>query len=310
MISVIGWRLLAAIPVLLGVATLVFVILYLIPGDPVAIMLEGAPTSPEIQAQLREQLGLDRPLAVQYLVFLADLLRFDLGQSITTGEPVTAMVLDQLPFTLALTGAASAIALPIGLFAGVWGAVRRDTWIDNGLRNVELVGLAMPQFWIGILLIVVFSLQLGWVPATGSGGWQRLVLPSVTLALPAIAMVARLTRDGLVAAMSEQYVMTARSKGLAENVVVFKHALRNALLPAITIAGVVIGNMLAGAVVIETVFSRPGIGRMTVRAINQQNIPVVQGGVLVAAIGYVFVNLVVDVLYSVVDPRVRKRASA
>jgi peptide/nickel transport system permease protein/oligopeptide transport system permease protein len=275
----------------------------LIPGDPVALML-GEFATPEAIAATRAELGLDRPLAVRYVEYVLDVVRGDLGMSIKDRRPVSTMIGETLPATAQLAGAAVLLAVLIGVPLGVVSAARPGGIVDNLVRVVSLAGLSMPVFWTGLVFIVFFSVQLGWFPVAGRGTLRHLVLPSVTLALPSIAILARMTRASLLEVLQEDYVRTARSKGLSRRSILYKHALRNALIPVVTALGLQLGQMLGGAVLTETVFSWPGLGRLTVFAIFNRDFVLVQGVVLVLATVYVTVNLLVDLSYGLFDPRV------
>jgi ABC-type dipeptide/oligopeptide/nickel transport system permease component len=305
MLTYLRRRLLLAVPVVLGVSVVVFSIVHLLPGDPVVAILSGANATPEQVAELRAQLRLEDPLAVQYLRFLGRAATGDFGRSIFSRRPVIDEIADQLPSTLQLAGTAIVIAAAIGLALGLAAAVYRDRWVDRLAMVIALGGVSMPSFWLGLLLIFVFSLHLGWLPATGQGGLSRLVLPAATVALNYAAVIARLVRSSMLEVLGDGYVTTARAKGLSEWPVVLKHALSNALIPVTTIVGVQLGNLLAGTIVVETVFSRPGMGRLAVTAVLDKDYPLIQGVVLVSALGYVLVNLLVDLSYSVLDPRIR-----
>jgi len=298
-------QLLLAVPVVIGVSVVVFSIVHLLPGDPVLVMLSGANATPEQVAELRSQLRLDDPIVVQYLRFLGRAAVGDFGRSIFSRRPVIDEIADQLPSTLQLAGAAILIAAGLGLTLGILAALRHNTWVDRLAMLVALGGVSMPSFWLGLLLIFVFSLQLGWLPATGQGGLERLILPAATIGLGYSAVVARLVRSSFLEVLGNGYIATARSKGLSERLVVLKHALGNALIPVVTIIGVQIGNLLAGTIVVETVFSRRGMGRLAVTAVLDKDYPLIQGVVLVSAIGYVLINLLVDLSYSIIDPRIR-----
>ncbi len=307
MLTYVRRRLLLAVPVVFGVSVVVFSIVHLLPGDPVLAILSGANATPEQVAELRAQLRLEDPLVVQYLRFLGRAATGDFGRSIFSRRPVIDEIADQLPATLQLAGTAILIAAIIGLALGVMAAVRHNTWIDRLAMLMALGGVSMPSFWLGLLLILIFSLQLGWLPATGQGGLSRLVLPAATIGLNYSAVIARLVRSSLLEVLGNNYIVTARAKGLSERPVVLKHALGNALIPVTTIIGVQLGNLLAGAIIVETVFSRQGMGRLAVTAVLDKDYPLIQGVVLVSALGYVVVNLLVDLSYSVVDPRIRHR---
>jgi peptide/nickel transport system permease protein len=298
------------VPVIAGVSVVVFSIIHLLPGDPVLAILSGANATPEQERELRAQLRLDDPLPVQYARFVARAARGDFGRSIFTGRPVIDEITEQLPSTLELAGTAIAIAVVVGVALGVLAAVRHDTWIDRAAMLVALGGVSMPSFWLGLVLIFVFSLQLGWLPATGQGGVSRLILPAATIGLNYSAVIARLVRSSLLEVLGNGYIATARAKGLSEWGVTLKHALGNALIPVTTIIGVQLGNLLAGTIIVETVFSRRGMGRLAVTAVLDKDYPLIQGVVLVSALGYVLTNLVVDLSYSVLDPRIRHRDAA
>jgi ABC-type dipeptide/oligopeptide/nickel transport system permease component len=304
-------RLLTAIPVLLGVSLLTFSILHLIPGDPVRVLLgnmgssAAGDTSPAAYENLREELGLNDPLLVQYLNYLKGLAQGDLGYSFTTDQPVGSTILDLLPATLQLTIFGLGIAVVIGFVLGVIAAVYRNTWIDTGTMMVSLAGLAMPSFWLGLILIDVFSFRLGLFPASGSEGIKTLILPATTLGLVAAGVVARLVRSTMLEVLQQEYIVTARAKGLRSRTVIIRHALRNALIPVVTIVGLQFGALLSGAVIIETVFARRGIGRLAVEAVLSRDYPMIQGTVLVAAVGYVVINLLVDISYAWIDPRIK-----
>jgi len=303
-------RLALAIPVVFGVSVVVFAIVHLLPGDPVLVMLSGANATPEQVAELRAQLRFEDPLPVQYARFLRRAMVGDLGRSIFSKRPVIEEIADQLPSTLELAAAAIAIAVTVGLVLGILAALRPNSWLDRLAMFVALGGVSMPSFWLGLLLIFAFSLELGWLPATGQGGWRRLILPAATIGLGYAAVVARLVRSSFLEVLGNAYIGTARAKGLAERAVVLKHALGNALIPVVTIIGVQLGNLLAGTIVVETVFSRRGMGRLAVTAVLDKDYPLIQGVVLVSALGYVLINLLVDVSYFVIDPRIRHRDGA
>ncbi|MBI4635932.1 MAG: ABC transporter permease [Candidatus Rokubacteria bacterium] len=310
MLTYVRRRLLLTVPVVLGVSVIVFSIIHLLPGDPVLVILSGANATPEQVAEVRAQLRLDDPLAVQYLRFLRRALVGDFGRSIFSKRPVIDEIADQLPSTLQLAGTAILIAAAVGLALGIAAAVRHNTWIDRLAMLVALGGVSMPSFWLGLILILVFSLQLGWFPATGHGGVSRLVLPAATIGLGYSAVIARLVRSSLLDVLRNSYIATARAKGLSEGLVVLKHGVGNALIPVTTIIGVQLGNLLAGTIIVETVFSRQGMGRLAVTAVLDKDYPLIQGVVLVSALGYVLVNLLVDLSYSVLDPRIRHHESA
>ena len=304
MLRYIVRRLLLTVPVLLGVATLVFALIHFIPGDPAqAILGEGA-TQEEV-AQLRTRLGLDRPLIVQYGAFLKGVMRGDLGQSLRNGQPVTAQILQRMPATAQLALASMAVAvlvaLPLGIIAAVW----KGTWIDHGAMTLSLVGISIPNFWLGPLMAIVFAVQLGWLPVGGRGTPAHLVLPSVTLGAALAAILARMTRASLLEELSEPYVLAARAKGVSRTRAVLRHAFRNSLIPIVTILGLQFGVVLTGAVITETIFAWPGIGRLLIQSIGFRDYPTVQGCVLLIAVTYVGVNLITDLTYGFLDPRIR-----
>ena len=303
--SYIVRRLLIVIPVMLGVAFMVFSAMYLIPGDAVDAMLRDTGATAEAMARLRAQMGLDQPFHVQFLRFLGVLASGDLGRSLVTGRPVADQIASQLPATVELTLAALAIAVLLGVPLGVVAALQRGKWIDTGSMIIALIGVSMPNFWLGLLFILFFSLHLGWFPASGTGGWRYLVLPALTLGFSGIAIIARITRSSLLEVIHADYVRTARSKGLRPRTVVLKHAMRNAMASVMTVVGLQFGALLGGSVVVETVFGRQGLGSLTVGAIQRSDLPLVQSTVMLAALAFVLVNLLVDVSYSLLDPRIR-----
>lgn len=297
-------RLLLTIPVLLGVATLVFSLIHFIPGDPAQAMLgEGA--APEDVAQLRERLGLDRPLLVQYGSFLQGLGRGDLGVSLRNDQPVTQQILERMPATAELAFAsmmvAVMIALPLGIIAAVW----RGTAIDHSAMTLSLVGISVPNFWLGPLLAIVFAVELGWLPVGGRCTLAHLVLPALTLGAALAAILARMTRASLLEELREPYVLAARAKGVSRRRAVLHHAFRNSLIPIVTILGLQFGVVLTGAVITETIFAWPGIGRLLIQSISFRDYPTVQGCVLLIAVTYVGVNLITDLTYGFLDPRIR-----
>jgi peptide/nickel transport system permease protein len=298
-------RVLAVVPVLFGVTLAVFSMLFLVPGDPVKMMLAEFVTNPDQIAQMRAQLHLDEPIIQQYGRFVSNTLRGDLGTSIRSRRPVATEIAENIGSTGQLALASMAVAIGLGIPLGVVAALGRNSWLDVAAMVVALLGVAMPSFWLGLLLIFGLSLHLGWFPATGGGDFQHLVLPAVTLGMIAAAIIARLTRSSMLEVLGQDYVRTARAKGLAWWGVVVRHALKNALIPIVTIFGLQFGNLLAGAVIVETVFSRPGLGRLIVGGILAKDFPLVQGAVLFVAVAYVLINVLVDVAYAFVDPRIR-----
>jgi peptide/nickel transport system permease protein len=301
-------QLMMLIPVMLGVSILVFLMMSLTPGGAIEAMVlrGGAQVSGEDLARFREEMGLDDPLHVQYLRFLSKALQGDLGRSLRTNRPVSEMLWEQLPATVELAVAGMGLAVILGVILGLISALRQNSWIDSLSMALSLVGWSMPSFWLGLLMILVFALHLNWLPITGEGGRvARLVLPALTLALGTSGLIARLVRSAVLEVLRMDYVTTARAKGLAERLVISRHVLRNALIPVVTMVGLQFGRLLSGTVIIETVFARQGIGRLTVEAILTRDIPLVQGAVLLFAVVYVLSNLAVDVSYALIDPRIR-----
>src|SRR5687768_2540402 len=297
-------RLLLTIPVLVGVATLVFSLIHFIPGDPAQAMLgEGA--APEDVAQLRQRLGLDRPLLVQYGSFLQGLVRGDLGVSLRNDQPVLQQILERMPATAELAFASMAvavlIALPLGIIAAVW----RGTVVDHSAMTLSLVGISVPNFWLGPLLAIVFAVELGWLPVGGRGTLAHLVLPAVTLGAALAAILARMTRASVLEELREPYVLAARAKGVSRSRAVLRHAFRNSLIPIVTILGLQFGAVLTGTIITETIFAWPGVGRLLIQSISFRDYPLVQGCILFISIVYVGVNLLTDLAYGWLDPRIR-----
>jgi len=305
MLGYISQRLLQAIPVLIGISVLTFLMLHLVPGDPVLIFAGDKPMTEERAAELRHQLGLDRPLWVQYWDYSSHALRGDLGRGLRSQRPVLDSIVEALPSTLELTFAALLVAAIVGVTLGIIAAVAHSSWIDTAAMSFALFGVSVPVFYSSLLLILFFSFRLGWFPATGQGGLERLVLPATALGLASAAALARLVRSSMLEVLGQEYIVTARAKGLAGGAVIMRHALKNALIPTVTMLGLQLGALLGGAVVTETIFSRPGLGRLAIDAIAGRDFPLIQGNVLFAAVTYVLVNLVVDVLYAAIDPRIR-----
>ncbi len=300
-------RLLLMLPVLFGVTLLVFLLFHLTPGDPVRAILgqEAQGLSAEDIERLRHQLGLDRPWHVQYLDFLGRAVQGDLGRTFRGERPVAGEIAARFPTTLRLTVISLTAAGLVGVPLGVIAAVRRNRWADHLVTLLALLGVSMPTFWVGIMLMQLFALELRILPPSGTGTWRHMVLPSATVALASIAFIARMTRSSLIEALREDYVRTARAKGVAERRVVFRHALRNAFIPVLTTLGLEFGSLLGGAVVVESVFSLPGIGRLTVEAIKSRDLPLIQGTILFVAVVFSLVNLIVDLGYAGLDPRIR-----
>lgn len=301
---------LSLIPTILGAITIVFLVIHFVPGDPVSVML-GEFAAPEAEAQLRSDLGLDRPLIVQFGDYLLHLASGDLGRSIRLGTPVIEQIIDRLPYTIALTTFASAISLMVGMPLGIIAAVRRKTAADYVTRSVALIAVSMPTFWLGLLMILLFSIQLGWFPVLGSSAstvgefLHRAVLPSAALGTVMAALIARVTRASMLEVLNQDYVRTARAKGLQESIVHYRHALKNALLPIITIVGLNVGQLLGGAVITESVFSWPGLGKLFIDSMYARDYPMIQGVALFFAIGVITVNLVTDLIYGIVNPVMR-----
>lgn len=312
MLRAIGARVLSVIPVLLGISVISFFMIRLVPGDVVSSIMGQEFGDPALEAEMRRYFGLDVPVWQQFLVWFGALLQGDLGTSMRTGRPVVVEIMDLFPATLELTLAALLISLAISIPLGIVSATKRNGPVDAVGRVGSLVGLSVPNFWLGILLVVLFSVTLGWLPSSGSTPfaftWDHfkfLILPAITLGTSLAAVTYRMTRSSLLEVLSEDYVRTARAKGLPERTVVGRHALRNALIPVITVIGIQAGGLLGGTVVVEQVFSWPGLGSLVVRAISQRDYPLVQGTILFLAIFYVVVNLIVDILYMYLNPRLR-----
>ena len=299
----IARRLIQAVAIIFGVSLVTFGLLHAT-GDPVALLLPLDATQAD-RDRLRTQLGLDDPLVVQYWRFASGAVRGDFGRSIRQSEPALGLVLERLPATLELTLSAMAIALVVAIPAGIVAAARRGTIVDQAAMLVALIGQSMPNFWLGIMLLLLFSVQLQWLPPFGRGGWENLLLPAVTLAMYSMARTARLVRSGLIDVLGQDYIRTARAKGLKEALVLRRHALRNGLLPVVTVLGLDLAHLLGGAVITETIFAWPGIGRLAVTAIGARDYPVVQAVVFLVAVAYTVMNFFVDVLYAYLNPRVR-----
>ncbi|MCZ6626820.1 MAG: ABC transporter permease [SAR324 cluster bacterium] len=290
---------------MLGVLTLVFFLIHMIPGDPVELML-GEYALPADRELMREQLGLNRPIPLQYAEYLKNTLSGDLGQSLPNRRPVTAMILERLPATLELMLGAMAVAVGLALPLGILAAVFHGRWPDQAASVFAVLGVAIPNFWLGPLLVLVFSIQFDWLPVNERGGLEHLVLPAITLGTSLAALLSRMTRTSLVEVLGEDYIRAARAKGLNRRRVILVHALRNALIPIITIAGLQIGVLLSGAIITESIFDWPGIGSLLLEGIYQRDFPLVQGCVLFIATSYVLINLATDIIYGWVDPRIRQ----
>ena len=305
MLGYVRRRVAISIPVIFGLVTLVFFLMHLLPGDAVTVMLTSYGASGEEQALLRHNLGLDRPLLVQYLDYIGHALRGDFGRSLFSHQPVTRQILHQLPATLQLTGASMLIAIVAGVLLGVIAAIRHNSVTDRLSMLFSLIGVSMPGFWLGIMLILLFSLKLGWLPAFGTGSLKQLILPALALSFGSIAVMARLVRASMLDVLHQDYVVTARAKGLPSWSVVGRHSLKNALIPVVTFIGIQFAGLLGGAVITETVFARQGIGQLAVGAIQQRDMPLIEGTVIFVGIVTVLANLVVDLLYAAIDPRIR-----
>lgn len=295
-------RLWHTVYVAVGISIISFFFIHL-SGDPVMLMLPPDASKAEVEA-LREQLGFNDPLVVQYLRFAGHALRGDLGVSLVHRTPALDLILERLPASLELAGAAMLFALAVAVPLGILAAVRRGSLLDLGSMLAALFGLSMPHFWLGIMLVLLFSVHLGWFPTSGRGSFSQLVLPALALGLSLLAMFARLTRSVMLEVLGQDYVRTARAKGLRERIVIGKHALKNALIPLVTVAGMQFGFLIGGTVIIETVFAWPGVGRLVVQAIFSRDYPLVQAAVLVLAVIFVLINLLVDLLYVFLDPQI------
>src|SRR5258708_4216156 len=298
-------RLLQAIPTVLLVTVIVFLMIHLIPGDPAEIFIGEKRSTPELLAKIREQMGLNRPPIEQYLSFLVNALRGDLGTSLNNGRPVLQEILLRLPYTVELTLAAILIAVLFGVTLGIIAALYHNTLIDTLAMTLALVGISMPIFWSALLLIIVFSINLKWFPPIGQDSLSQLVLPAAALGLLSASSLARLVRSGLLEVLHQEYITTARAKGLRQRGVVWIHAFRNTLIPIVTTLGLLTGQLLAGSVITETIFARLGVGHMYVEAIQNKDYTLVQGTSLFIAVAYVLINIIVDMLYAFVDPRIR-----
>jgi ABC-type dipeptide/oligopeptide/nickel transport system permease component len=305
MLRALTSRLLYAIPVLWLVVTVVFLLIHLVPGDPIQMMLgEGAPVA-DVTAE-RHALELDLPLRTQYVHYWRNVLHGNLGQSIRLNQSVAKVIRERYPYTLQLTLSSLIVALALAIPAGVRSARRRNRWDDRVLGFVSLLGLSFPNFALGPILILFFAIKLGWLPVSGSGAFANLVLPAITMGGALAAILTRMVRTSMLEELGQDYVRTARAKGLPERTVVYKHALRNAMIPVVTVIGLQFGALLAGAIVTETIFSWPGIGRLTIQAISNRDYYLVQGCILAIGLTYVAVNFLTDLLYTVVNPRIRQ----
>ena len=304
MIAFASRRLVQVLPIVLLVSTLVFSLIYLIPGDPVEMMLgEGAQRS-EVEA-LRHELGLDRPLMTQYVSFLAGLMKGDLGKSLHYGEPVSVILARHYPATLELAFASMGIALLLSVPLGIAAARYRDRSVDHASRVLSLLGVSIPNFWLGPMLILVFAVHFDFFPVSGRGGVRSLILPAITLGTALAGLLTRMVRASLAEELSQPYLVTARAKGLGRARALIRHGLRNAAIPVVTVVGLQFGALLTGAIITETIFSWPGVGRLVIQAIRLRDYPLVQGVVLLIAVTYVMLNLITDLFYAIIDPRIR-----
>jgi peptide/nickel transport system permease protein len=304
MVKYILRRVLLLIPVMLGVSFIVFSIMYFTPGDPARIMLGERAPAAEVAA-LRTQMGLDDPFLVRFVSFVGNALRGDFGRSLLTRRPVAEELFARFPNTLQLATAAVVIAVAIGIPVGIISAIKQYSAFDGIAMTVALAGVSMPNFWQGLMMIILFSVYLGWLPSSGIGTFNHLIMPALTLGTSSTALITRMTRSSMLEVIRQDYIRTARSKGLDERVVITRHALKNALIPVITVVGLQFGFLLGGAVLTETVFAWPGVGRLMVDAIRQKDFPMVQAGVLILALAFSLVNLMVDILYAFIDPRIK-----
>ncbi len=305
MLNYIRLRLVLAVPTILLVTILVFLMLYAIPGDPASIFAGDKPVTPELLAQIRQDMGLNRPLYIQYLDFIWRALHGDLGRSLQSRRPVVDAIMTALPHTVQLALAAMLVAMALGVTLGVVSGLKHNSWLDTLAMLTSLVGISMPIFWLSLLLLLVFAVNLRWFPSIGEGGIERLVLPAFALGLVSAAPMARLIRSSMLEVLQQEYVNTARAKGLRERTIIARHVLKNAFIPALTVMGLEFGNLLGGAVITETVFARLGLGQLYVQSILTKDFPMVQGLTLLIALIYVIMNLLVDVLYAYFDPRIR-----
>ncbi|CAM3780257.1 ABC transporter permease [Alkalicoccus chagannorensis] len=296
-------RIIQTIPVMIGVSLVVFLMMHLIPGDPAQIIAGEAAQEEQVE-QTRERLGLNEPLPVQYATFVGNAVQGDLGNSIRSGRSVTSLIGDRFWITVELAFYSTLLSIFIGLIAGIISATRRNSFLDMSLMIIALFGLSMPNFWLGLILIQYLALNIGWLPVSGWGTPQQILLPVITLGTAGAAIIARMTRSSMLEVIHQDYIRTARAKGVKERYVVYKHALRNALIPVVTVVGLQFGVLLGGAVLTETVFAINGLGRLVVEAINQRDFPVVQGSVLVLSLLFVLVNFLVDISYRILNKRI------
>lgn len=306
MLKFVVRRLLASIPVLIGITAILFVMLNVVPGDPVALMMKEH-ASPDVIARVRAQMHLDDPIILRYLQFLWSALHGDLGISVKLNRPVTNLIAGAFPNTMILAASAALVSWVIGIPVGILSAVRRDTLVDHLFMGVSLLGVSMPIFWSALLFQYVFAMQLKWLPVAGFYSWKHLIMPAVVLGWSSAGVIARLTRSSLLEVMRNDYIRTARAKGLRESGVIVRHALKNALIPVVTIMAIQVASLLSGAVITEAIFGIPGVGRISVDAIQSRDMPLLQGSVLFATALVILGNLVADLLYAVLDPRIRSQ---
>ncbi len=292
------------IPILIGVTLITFSIMHLSEGDPARIML-GLMASEEAIAHIRQVHGLDLPLHIQYFRWLGRIITGDFGRSIQSRRPVIEMIRDRLPATLELTITAMVLALLVGIAAGIISAVKQYSWLDYSSMTFALFGVSMPPFWLGLMMMLIFGVRLGWLPISGRGDLNQLIMPAIVLSTAQMAIIARLVRSSMLEVIRQDYILTARSKGLAERIVIYKHALKNAMIPVVTMVALQLPFLFGGAVITETIFSWPGMGRMLVGSLFERDFPVIQGTVLIIAIIVMFANLLADIVYAIVDPRIR-----
>jgi len=297
-------RILQLIPVLIGVSIITFSVLHLIPGDP-AMVIAGVDARPAELAAIRAEFGLNDPLPVQYVAYVAKAMRGDLGKSIRSRDPVVETLWTRLQFTVQLTAIATAISASVGILLGILAEIHQNSWLDTLMTVVALAGVSVPGFWLGLMMMQVFAVQLGGLPAGGSGTPQHLIMPAIVLGISGAAFKTRLTRSSMLEVIRQDYIRTLRANGVSDRLVIYKHALRNALNPVITVIGLQFGALLAGSVLVETVFALPGVGRLMVTSIFTRDYPMVQGGILLIALTFLLVNLAVDLTYAVVNPRIR-----
>ena len=305
MLKYIIRRIIAMIPVVIGITFLVFMIMQLAPGDPVQMIL-GDNASPEAVEAMRDEMGLNDNVLIQYGRYLVNLAQGDMGTSYVNKRPVADEVFSRVPATFKLAAVAAVVSIVIAIPLGILAAIKQNTLFDHSSMVVSLIGISMPAFWLALMLMLLLSLKLGWLPAQGAkDGWKSYVLPSIAIGFMQMAAIARTTRSSMLETIRQDYIRTARSKGITEREVIFHHSFRNALIPTVTIVGVQLGGLLGGAVLTETVFAWPGLGRLVVQAVNGRDVPVVLGCIVVLSVGFSIVNLVVDLLYGFIDPRVR-----